>query len=283
MQIKHYFHPDTFTLSYLVYDENSKDAVLIDSVIDYDPKASMIKFTSANLMVRDIEKMGLNLAYLLETHAHADHLSGIGFLKEVFPNAKTAISEKIKDVQGVFGDVFQLDKANDGSEFDILLEDNQVLTVGDLSITAIATPGHTPACMTFVINDEAAFTGDLLFNPDYGTGRCDFPAGSSEQMFESIKRLYQLNDNIEVYPGHDYMPGGRIVQTNASLREHKDSNVQITANTKKEDFVAFRDKRDAGLAAPTLLLQSVQFNAWGADEINAESPKLTIPLRIKRD
>lgn len=283
MEIKHYFHPSTFTLTYLVYDKNSKDAVLIDSVIDYDPKASLIQFTSADLMIRDIEELGLNLVYLLETHAHADHLSGIGYLKEHFPNVKTAISHKIKDVQNVFSDVFKLDKANDGSQFDLLLEDNQVLKVGDMSITAIATPGHTPACMTFVINDKAAFTGDLLFNPDYGTGRCDFPAGSSNDMYESIQKVYALNEDIEIYPGHDYMPGGRIVQSHASLKEHKDANVQITSSTSKEEFTSFRDKRDAGLAAPNLLLQSVQFNAWGAQELNAKEPMLNIPLRIKRD
>lgn len=282
MQIKSFFHPTTFTLTYLVFDEKTKDAVLIDSVLDYDVKSSTLSFTSANLMIDEIKKLELNLHYLLETHAHADHLSASSYFQKFFPKAKMIISEKIADVQNVFKDVFQLNKKNDGSQFDKLIKDNEVISAGSINIKSLATPGHTPACMSFVINDEAVFTGDLLFAPDYGTGRCDFPAGSSEQMYDSImNKIYSLDENIMVYPGHDYMPGGRIVRIGASLREHKGANIHIDQNTSKEQFVSFRDARDRSLAAPNLLLQSVQFNAWASEQLNEKAPFLKIPIRIK--
>ncbi len=282
MKIKSFFHPQTFTLSYIVSDESTKKAVLIDSVADYDSKASIIGFKSAKIMDDYLKENELDLVYLLETHAHADHLTGANFFKEKYPNSKVLISEKIKDVQSVFSDVFSKDSNNDGREFDQLLTDGETISVGNLSIKAIATPGHTPACMTFVINEQAAFTGDLLFAPDYGTGRCDFPAGSSKDMFNSISnKLYKLDDNIDVYPGHDYMPGGRIVWEKAKLKEHKDGNVQITKNTTESEFVGFRDGRDSGLAAPNLLLQSVQFNAWAGELLEKDKEFIKIPLRKK--
>lgn len=227
--------------------------------------------------------MGLELEYLLETHAHADHLTGISYFKRKYPQAKTAISKNIKDVQGVLSDLFDLKADLAGADFDMLLTDGQEITLGDIKITALATPGHTPACMTFVANNEAAFTGDLLFAPDYGTGRCDFPAGSSTNLYHSIQnKIYTLNDNIRVYPGHDYMPGDRMVWESASVKTHKEENVQIKPETKEAEFVAFRDGRDNGLAAPKLLLQSVQFNAWAGKAINEKTSFLKIPLRIKR-
>jgi glyoxylase-like metal-dependent hydrolase (beta-lactamase superfamily II) len=176
---------------------------------------------------------------------------------------------------------FKMIRKNDGSDFDVLLNDGGMVEAGTLCIKTIATPGHTPACMSFLVNGEALFTGDLMFAPDYGTGRCDFPGGDSATMFESIQKVFSLEDNIQVYPGHDYMPGGRIVWDHTSLKEHKDGNVHINAKTTKEEFTTFRNNRDAGLAAPNLLLQSVQFNAWAAKFRNNETPFLKMPLRIK--
>lgn len=282
MEIKSFFHPDTFTLSYLVSDKDSKKAVLIDSVADYDPKSSSISFKSCEIVDDYIKENNLQLEYLIETHAHADHLTGISYFKQKYPNAKTAISENITAVQGVFSDLFAIDNDKSGKDFDHLMRDGEEFFVGGLNIKAIATPGHTPACMTIVINDEAAFTGDLIFAPDYGTGRCDFPAGSSKDMFHSISnKLYKLNDELDIYPGHDYMPGGRIVWEKAKLKEHKDQNVQITTKTTEDEFVNFRNNRDSGLAAPRLLLQSVQFNAWAGVSLYEEQSFLKIPLRKK--
>jgi glyoxylase-like metal-dependent hydrolase (beta-lactamase superfamily II) len=281
MKIKSFFHPQTFTLSYIAYDDKTKDAVLIDSVVDYDPKSSTLSFKSAQIMYDFIKENDLKIHYLMETHAHADHLSGIDYMKSLFPNAKTAISENIKVVQDVFGGLFENNKNNDGSDFDVLLTDNGVVEAGSLKIKTIATPGHTPACMSFLVNEEALFTGDLLFAPDYGTGRCDFPGGDSKAMYSSIQKIYKLEDNIQVYPGHDYMPGGRIVWDHTSLAEHKNRNVHIQESTTEDEFTNFRNGRDSGLAAPNLLLQSVQFNAWAAKFKNGETKFLKMPLRIK--
>ena len=282
MQIKSFFHPATYTLSYLVWDESEKKAVLIDSVADYDPKASSLSFKSCEIVEDFLKEEGLDLVYLLETHAHADHLTGISYFKQKYPRAKTAISEKIAAVQELFAGVFQIEADHTGKDFDLLLKDGEMLSVPGLQIKAIATPGHTPACMTFVVNDKAAFTGDLLFAPDYGTGRCDFPAGSSKDMYHSIaNKLYALKDDLDVYPGHDYMPGDRMVWEKAKLGLHKRSNVQIHMETSEEDFVNFRNKRDSGLAAPKLLLPSVQFNAWAGKAIDEKVAFFKIPLRKK--
>lgn len=282
MKIKSFYHPVTYTLSYVVFDENTKDAVIIDSVLDYDNKGSTLGVKSADILLDFVRSEELNVHYLLETHAHADHLSAASYLKKSLPKAKMAIGSGITEVQKIFKGLFQVNNDTTGADFDELLEDGQVFKAGSLELKAISTPGHTPACMTFVANDEAAFTGDLMFAPDNGTGRCDFPGGSSEQMYNSIaNKVYNLSDNVQVYPGHDYQPGGRMVWEHASLKEHREANIHITKETTKEQFQSFRDGRDSGLAAPMLLLQSVQFNAWAGKLFNEENPLLHIPLRIK--
>lgn len=280
MQIKTFYHPATYTLSYVVFDPATKDAVVIDSVLDYDPKGSTLGVKSADIMMDYLKSENLNVHYLLETHAHADHLTGASYLKQKLPNAKTAIGAGITEVQKIFKGLFQVDNDTTGADFDKLINDGEEITAGSLTIKAISTPGHTPACMTFVINEQAAFTGDLLFSPDYGTGRCDFPGGSSKSMYASINKVYNLPDNVQVYPGHDYQPGGRIVWDHAPLKLHKEANVHMNQDTSEDQFTSFRDGRDSGLAAPVLLLQSVQFNAWGGKLFNEEAPLLNIPLRI---
>lgn len=282
MQIKSFFHPTTFTLTYLVYDQESKDAVIIDSVLDYDSKGSTIGTKSAELVMDYVRELELNIHYLLETHAHADHLSGSAFIQENFPQAKVAIGEKITAVQTLFKDFFQNEKETAGQSFDRLLKDNEEVNAGTLKFKVLSTPGHTPACVSYLFKDEALFTGDLLFAPDFGTGRCDFPGGSSKDMYSSLKRIYQLDDSILVYPGHDYMPGGRMVWDRARLGLHKRENVQFKEGTEEKDFCTRRDSRDASLAAPQLLLQSVQFNAWGGKLPGKGGDSfLKIPLRLK--
>lgn len=282
MRIDSFFHPQTFTLTYLVYDETSKDAVLIDSVVDYDPKGSTIGFKSTELVKERIQELELNLHYLLETHAHADHLTGTAYLKKTFPNSKVGIGEQITAVQGLFKDFFQNGKESEGKSFDVLFKDGEQVQAGTLSFRVISTPGHTPACVSYLFNDEALFTGDLLFAPDFGTGRCDFPGGSSKDMYNSLKKIYELDDSVMVYPGHDYMPGGRMVWDRARLGLHKKENIQFKEGISEQEFCGKRDSRDAGLAAPNLLLQSVQFNAWGG-KLPGEGGDdfLKIPLRIK--
>lgn len=260
--IETFYDSDTYTLTYLVYDPSSKDAVVIDPVLDYDPLASKTSTTSAEKLAAFVDAKGLKLHWILETHAHADHLSSSAWLKTKYPSAKVAIGERIRDVQAVFRGVFDMPEsfAIDGSQFDELLADREVLQAGSLEIETIATPGHTPACVTFRIGD-ALFTGDALFMEDYGTGRCDFPKGSAEDLYVSIHdKLYAFPDATRVFVGHDYQPEGRILKWETTIGASKERNVQLRASTSREEFVARRQARDAKLRAPRLLYPSVQVN-----------------------
>ena len=259
MQIQSFFDPNTWTITYLVWDENSGDAVVIDPVLDFDPLAVAVSTTSIDEVAAAIDDKGLKLHWVLETHAHADHLSGSQALKERY-GAKVGIHEAIKTVQETFKGVFNADFATDGSQFDGLLEDGQVLEAGSLKLKVLHTPGHTPACASFVVED-AVFTGDALFMPDFGTGRCDFPAGSAEDLYDSIHKLYALPDETRVFVGHDYGTGGRDIAWETTIGASKAGNVQLPAGRSREEFVQFRTARDAKLNPPKLIFQSVQVNA----------------------
>lgn len=259
MEIRPFFDPATFTLTYVVFDPASRDAIIIDPVLDYDVLASRTSTTSVEALAAFVRERGLAVHYVLETHAHADHLSGSQWLRREL-GAKVAIGERIRDVQVTFKDVFDLPQlAVDGSQFDRLLADGEVFSAGSLEIEVIPTPGHTPACVTYRIGD-ALFTGDALFMHDYGTGRCDFPRGSAEALFDSVTRLYGLPDTMRVYPGHDYQPGGRAVAWETTIGQSKRDNPQLNARTSRSEFVAMRTARDRTLAAPRLLYPSVQVN-----------------------
>lgn len=285
-RVKEFFDQATWTLTYLVFDEKSKDAVILDPVWDYDPAASKMSNESALRVLEFVKSHQLNVHYILETHAHADHVSGSQFLKTQLPGAQVGIGAKIVEVQKVFKDVFSLDESfkTDGSQFDVLLREEEFLRAGTLTIKTLFTPGHTPACSSYVIGD-AVFTGDTLFMPDYGTGRCDFPAGSAEDLYHSIQnKLYTLPDHFRVFVGHDYMPSGRPMKFESTIQEEKEKNIQMRATTTASEFVDFRKNRDRTLAAPRLLLPSVQINiAAGhlprADKRNGIS-YLKIPVRI---
>jgi glyoxylase-like metal-dependent hydrolase (beta-lactamase superfamily II) len=261
-RIETFYDERTSTLTYVVYDPDTRDAVVIDPVLDYEPAASKVWTESVDRVLAFLKREALTLQYILETHAHADHLSGSQPLKQAHPGATLAIGRGITEVQRIFKDVFDLppDFPVDGRQFDRLLEDGEVVRAGSLELEVLYTPGHTPACASYLCGD-AVFTGDALFMPDMGTGRCDFPGGSAEDLYDSVVgRLYALPDETRAYVGHDYQPGGRELRFVATIGEHKASNVQIPAGRPKEDFVAFRRQRDAGLAAPKLLFQSVQVN-----------------------
>lgn len=261
MQIRHFYDPATFTLTYVVYDPESRDAVVIDPVLDFDPLASQTSTTSLAAVEDLVAREGLRLRWVLETHAHADHFSGSQALKKRF-GAPVAIGEKITEVQKIFKPVFDLGEAfpTDGQQFDRLLADGEVLSAGSLSVEVIATPGHTPACVTYKIGD-AVFTGDALFLEDYGTGRCDFPGGSADQLYTSVHdRLYALPDDTRVFVGHDYQPNGRPLRWETTIGVQKEQNVQLSARTTREEFVRMRNDRDAKLSPPKLLYPSVQVN-----------------------
>lgn len=260
MKIEKFYDPATFTLTFLVIDEETKDTIVIDPVLDYDPQSSKMTTTSVDKIERYVKEHGLRLLAGLETHAHADHLSGSVELKKRFDGFKIVISEDIKHVQELFKGVFNLkDLKTDGSQFNLLVKDGEKFKIGSIEVETISTPGHTPACVTYKIED-AIFTGDALFMPDFGTGRCDFPAGSAEDLYNSIQKLYKLPDETRVFVGHDYQPNGREMAYETTIGESKEKNIQLNASTNKEDFVAFRSQRDSELDAPRLLYQSVQVN-----------------------
>lgn len=286
MQIETLFDPATYTLTYVVFDPKTRDAVVIDPVLDYDPLASATSTRSLEKLESFIQKHELRLHYVLETHAHADHLSGSQYLKKRF-GAKVGIGARIRDVQKVFRDIFDLPAAFpvDGSQFDRLFEDGEKFSAGALELEVIATPGHTPACVSYKIED-AVFTGDALFIEDYGTGRCDFPAGSASDLYTSVhERLYALPDATRVFVGHDYQPEGRELRAQTTIGVSKEKNVQLRASTSREAFVQMRTARDATLAAPRLLYPSVQVNV---DAGNLPRPHangrryLTVPLNLKQ-
>jgi glyoxylase-like metal-dependent hydrolase (beta-lactamase superfamily II) len=285
MKIQPFYDPATYTLTYVVFDPKTRDAVVIDPVLDYDPLSSQTSTKSLDQVAAFLEKEKLRLHYVLETHAHADHLSGSQHLKRRF-DARVGIGAAIVEVQKVFKDVFDLPAlASDGSQFDRLFADGETVAAGGLSIEVIATPGHTPACVTYKIED-AVFTGDALFIEDYGTGRCDFPRGSADALYTSVHdRLYALPDETRVFVGHDYRPGGRPMRAETTIGRSKEENIQLRADTSREQFVKMRTERDAKLEAPRLLYPSVQVNvdAGRLPKAHANGRRyLTIPLNMKQ-
>lgn len=286
MEIRTFYDARTFTLTYVVFDAETKDALVIDPVMDYEPVGSKVFTDSVDEVSEFLKSEALKVHWILETHAHADHLSGAQLLKERFPGAKTAIGERITVVQEKFKEVFGLpeDFPTDGRQFDKLIADGEALRAGSVEAKMLFTPGHTPACGTYQIGD-ALFTGDALFMPDMGTGRCDFPAGSADDLYASIKRLYELPDETRVFVGHDYQPGGRELAYETTIGEEKEKNIQLKAGTSREDFVKFRTERDATLNAPKLLFQSIQVNI---DAGNLPEPSenemryLKIPVNVFR-
>lgn len=260
IHIEPFYDARTNTLTYVVSDPATRDAVVIDPVLDYDPASSTTWTESYDRVSAYVAREQLRLHFVLETHAHADHLSGSQLFRREH-DAKVAIGERIREVQATFQPIFDLSPAvpTDGSQFDRLLRDGEVVRAGSLAIEVIATPGHTPACVTYKVED-AVFTGDALFTEDYGTGRCDFPRGSAAALYDSIQRLYALPDATRVFVGHDYQPGGRDVRWETTIGASKAKNPQLSARTARDAFVAMRQERDAQLAAPRLLLPSVQVN-----------------------
>ena len=283
MQVSPFFDPDTSTLTYIIFDELTRDAVLIDPVLNFDPASGKIEDRSVQLLVNYIKMHQLNVHFILETHAHADHLSSSQILKRYFPKTKIGIGHRIKIVQDIFKKVFNLnDFKTDGSDFDFLIDDDQEFKAGSLSILSIPTPGHTPACMSFLIGNNL-FTGDALFMPDYGTGRCDFPKGSASDLYRSVMRLYHLPDETKVFVGHDYRPNGREMKFQTTIGESKRENIQLKFTSTESEYVTFREARDKTLKVPSLLLPSLQVNIAAGHlptEENNGVSYLKLPLKV---
>jgi len=258
VHVQHFFDEATSTLSYVVHDGSR--GVVIDPVRDYDPGAGRTSWRSAEQVAAYIDGQRLEIPYVIDTHAHADHLSGLPFFKERY-GARSVTGAQVCAVQATFRDFYNLgpDFPVDGSPFDVLLDEGQRLRVGLLEVEALHTPGHTPAHMSWQIGD-AVFVGDTLFMPDYGSARCDFPGGSAGALYDSIQRLYAMSDATRLFVCHDYRPGGRPLAYQTTVDEQKRSNVQIRGDTAREEYVAFRREKDASLEAPSLILPSIQVN-----------------------
>lgn len=282
MKIQHFYDPATFTLTYVVYQEGRPEAVIIDPVWDFDEASGELSTGSLDAVGAFLDTHGLRPTLCLETHAHADHLSGAQPLKRRFPEMQIGISERITRVQDVFRDVFHLEMPVDGRQFDRLLKDHEVIDAAGLKLKILPTPGHTPACTAFLIGD-AVFTGDALFMPDFGTGRCDFPKGDARDLYRSVQEeLYTLPEATRVFVGHDYQPGGRPLAFESTIGEQRRGNIHLRAETTEAEFVRLRQTRDASLGAPRLLLPSIQVNirAGHLPESEANGTRyLKLPLR----
>jgi glyoxylase-like metal-dependent hydrolase (beta-lactamase superfamily II) len=256
-----FFDEPTNTVSYLVADPETKQAAVIDPVLDYDHKSGKANVKSADAIMAKAKAEGFSITLVLETHVHADHLSGAPYIK-LKTGAKVAIGERIKEVQKIFRPVFNaIDVSGEGSEFDILFKDGDTFSIGNLTGKVIATPGHTPACVSFRIGD-AVFVGDTMFMPDYGTARADFPGGDARTLYRSIRKLMALPGETRLFMCHDYLPkGGRTHYAwETTVAEERARNVHVNEGVSEEDFVKMRTARDATLSAPTLLMPSIQVN-----------------------
>ena len=279
--IKSFFDQATWTFTHVVSDPSTQHCIVIDPVLNYDSKAGRTSTASADELITYITNEKFNLDWILETHAHADHLTAARYLKDKL-GGKIAIGEHISTVQGVFKNIFNLglDFCADGSQFDYLLKDQERISFGEKSVTCLFVPGHTPACMAFEI-DDAIFVGDTLFLPDVGTARCDFPGGDAGQLYHSVQKILSYPSNTKLYMCHDYPPVGRSAQCQTTVGQQRSSNIHIHDGVSEDDFVLMRTTRDKTLDMPALILPSIQINIRAGDlpapEDNGTS-YLKIPL-----
>ncbi|MBU6253324.1 MAG: MBL fold metallo-hydrolase [Alphaproteobacteria bacterium] len=258
--VQGFFDTPTHTISYLVHDPATRIAAIIDPVLDFTPRNARISTQSADALLAAAAKQGLDVRYVLETHAHADHLSAAHHIREK-TGAPVVIGTHITQVQKIFAPLFAAeDVTPDGAAFDILLAEGDTLPLGSFSIEALHTPGHTPACLTYVIGD-AAFVGDTLFMPDYGTARADFPGGDARTLYQSIQRILSLPSKTRIFVGHDYPPADRSdAAWETTVADERTNNVHVKQGISEDDFVAMREARDKTLEAPLLILPSLQVN-----------------------
>lgn len=272
--VKAFFDKDTYTVTYIVADKETNICAIIDSVLDYDQASGRTSTKSADEVIRYINENGYTCEWILETHVHADHLSAAPYLKSKI-SGKSAIGENVKTVQSTFGPVFNAESgfAKDGSQFDHLFKDGDTFEVGNLEGKILHTPGHTPACVSYVI-DGSCFVGDTMFMPDFGTARCDFPGGDASQLYDSMQRILSLPDDTILYMCHDYGPGGRDYAWITSVKEQKENNIHLAGKT-REEYIDARTKRDAELSMPQLILPSVQVNMRAGDMPPADDNGMT--------
>ncbi|MDG1022315.1 MAG: MBL fold metallo-hydrolase [Emcibacteraceae bacterium] len=272
--VKAFFDKDTYTVTYVIADKETNICAIIDSVLDYDQASGRTSTTSADEVISYINENGYTCEWILETHIHADHLSAAPYLKSKI-GGRSAIGENVKTVQSTFGPVFnaESDFAKDGSQFDHLFADEEKFNIGNLEGTILHTPGHTPACISYVI-DGSCFVGDTMFMPDFGTARCDFPGGDASLLYDSMQRILSLPDDTILYMCHDYGPGGRDYAWVTSVKEQKENNIHLRGKS-RDEYIEARTKRDAELSMPQLILPSVQVNMRAGDMPPVEDNEMT--------
>ena len=283
-EIRAFFDEPTNTVTYLVWDARTRQAAVIDPVLDYDPATGEADTRSVQAVLAEAEQLGLQVVWALETHAHADHLSGAPFIK-ARTGAAIGIGEHIRDVQRIFRPIFNAtDLQTDGSDFDHLFADGERFAIGDLEAEVLHTPGHTPADVSYRIGD-AVFVGDTLFMPDYGTARADFPGGDARQLYRSIRKLLSLPPRTRLFMCHDYKAPGRDEYAwETTVAEQREKNVHIKEGVSEDDYVAMRQARDATLSAPTLLMPSIQVNIRAGRFPPAEANGvryMMVPVKLK--
>lgn len=263
MNVQHFYDARTGTISYIVWDAEAETAVVIDPVMDFDPPSGRVWFENAELMAAFIDERDLKVPFVLDTHAHADHMSALPWFKERY-GAKTVIGAGVPRVQQTFCTLLNLGEVvpADGSQWDILIADNEELDLGPFTIKAIPTGGHTPASVSYLIGD-CVFVGDTLFMPDSGAARCDFPGGSAAELYDSIQRIYALPPETRVFTLHDYQPGGRELAFESTVAEQRKHNIHIHEGVTKEEFVALRERLEVDKPVPRLLLPALQVNIRG--------------------
>lgn len=260
-EVSSFFDDATNNVSHVVSDPQTGDCAIVDSLLDFDPASGRTDTRSADKIVAHVHERGLKVAWIIESHIHADHISAAPYLKEKL-GGKTAVGEHITEVQSIFGKIFNAGASFrvDGSQFDHLFGDGETYRVGNIEARAIHTPGHTPACMTHLIGD-AAFVGDTLFMPDYGTARCDFPGGDASILYRSIQRIFSLPVETRIFLNHDYLPPGREDYCwETSVGDQKRHNIHVHDGASESEFVAMRNERDRSLSMPWLIIPSVQVN-----------------------
>lgn len=272
--VKAFFNKDTYTVTYVIADKETNICAIIDSVLDYDQASGRTSTTSADEVISYINENGYTCEWILETHVHADHLSAAPYLKSKI-GGKSAIGENVKTVQSTFGPVFnaESDFAKDGSQFDHLFADEEKFNIGNLEGKILHTPGHTPACISYII-DGSCFVGDTMFMPDFGTARCDFPGGDASLLYDSMQRILSLPDDTILYMCHDYGPGGRDYAWVTSVKEQKENNIHLRGKS-RDEYIEARTKRDAELSMPQLILPSVQVNMRAGDMPPVEDNEMT--------
>ena len=279
--VKGFFDKDTWTVTYVVYESPGSSCIIVDSVLSYDPKSGRTHTNLADEVIEFIKSNDLQTEWILETHAHADHITAAPYLKSKL-GGKIAIGDHISIVQVVFKGIFNLenDFPTDGSQFDYLLKDGEEIFFGNLSFRAIFVPGHTPACMAYQVGD-AIFVGDTMFMPDIGTARCDFPGGDAHMLYQSTKKILSFPSQTRLFMCHDYPPNGRPIKFETTVAEQRKSNIHMHDGITEEQFVEMRTKRDATLEMPVLILPSIQVNIRAGEFPSVESngvAYLKIPL-----